>query len=239
MSILNSDMRRPPTVKKTEAPPATSGIRETLSQLEQTGSNGTLAPVLRSGVDPRFVHNNTIDHETGMIQSLGHDDTFDATRKQAFVHALRDNAFRFELTCKQFGVSPHTVYKHKRIDKAFEELLRSAIDDYTNTLEWTSREQALTNPKATLERIFQLRALRPEVYARDQLRDASTSNIVLNISGDLFVAAEQRKKRIESSVDVEAFIPPPDLQIPQQISHSPLEVHSSSELSPENAGPRP
>lgn len=163
-----------------------------------------------------------------MIESNGFPDAFDGTRKLAFIQALRSNSFKFEMTCKQFGVSPHTVYKHKRIDPEFHKAMQAAIQDYTDSLEWFSMGQAF-EPKSTLERIFQLRALRPEKYAREQSNAASTHQVILNISGFPQEKLKQRDSVIDVSTVKELDAPPDDLQFTEQISHSPTVVHSSSE----------
>lgn len=125
-------------------------------------------------------------------------DAFDATKKLAFIETLRANDFRFTITCQQTGISPHTVYKHRRKDKAFDEAIRQSVDEYADQLEWVSRSQAM-EPKATLERIFQLRALRPERYARD-LRETSGQKVEINITGDLVLTQKRQTDAIETSV---------------------------------------
>ena len=185
----------------------------------------------RLGIVPPEIHQRipyrTINPETGFLESNAIPDTFDSTRKLAFLQSLRSNDFKFEITCKEFGVSPHTVYKHRRIDPEFNKAVLAAIEDYADNLEWFSRSQAM-QPRATLERIFQLRALKPQVYARENMRDAGTT-VTLNITG---FSTEKLKAR-QQVIDAETLkpLPEPDdgLHITMHNSISPSGNNSSSE----------
>jgi len=140
------------------------------------GPTHTTRPVRR---DPRFIPNHTIDPATGFMENRGYLDAFDATKKQVFIEALRANDFRLLPTCQTLGISPHTVHHHRRTDKAFDAAVRQAVEDYAENLEWMSRAQAM-EPRATLERIFQLRALRPERYARELKQNDNNITIKLD-----------------------------------------------------------
>ncbi len=126
-----------------------------------------------------------MDQSTGFLETtLNHElEAFDATKKLAFIQALRANDFRLLTTCQQMGISHHTISKHRKSDKAFDEAIQDSVREYAEQLEWVSRAQAL-EPKATLERIFQLRALLPERYARD-LKGSGLEKIEINITGDI------------------------------------------------------
>lgn len=142
--------------------------------------------------------NHAVDSSTGFIQSLNFPDAFDATKKMEFVQALRANHFKFLATCQQLGISPHTIYKHKRIDKAFDDALRESVNEYAEHLEWVSRTNAL-EPRSTLERIFQLRALLPDKYARD-LKGNGLQKIEINVAGDFVGHAKKDIEAIETTI---------------------------------------
>lgn len=198
-----------------------------------------MAPTVHANASntPAFV----VDAGTGFLESTLHKemDLFDATKKLAFIEALRANDFRFAVTCQQTGVSPHTVYKHRRNDKAFDEAIRQSIDEYADNLEWMSRSQAM-EPKATLERIFQLRALRPERYARD-LKDSGGQKIEISITGDLITFQKKHADVLETSVvrEVESAIDSPSMTITHNAPISDGLSTVSNSMGEESRGERP
>lgn len=167
--------------------------------------------------------NHTIDPATGFLQSLGFDDAFDATKKLAFVQVLREKGFNFLATCRECGISPHTISKHRRIDQKFDDLIKDTIREYGESLEWVSRSQAM-EPKATLERIFQLRSLFPQKYARE-LKE-NNQRIEINIAGDLMMTHKKETAAIETSIVREID---DNSHIPHQITVVSTENVSSTE----------
>lgn len=186
-------------------------------------------PKFRVWDDPRYIANHQIDEETGFLVNPGFADAFDATRKLAFIQALRANDFKFTKTCQELGVSSHTIIKHRRIDKVFDDKIKEAIQDYADSLEWFSRSQAF-EPRATLERIFQLRALKPEIYARDVNRNTPQS-INITVTGDMVFGTNKRIDLMDSSATSQEYFPT-TAQSAEQVPDSPTERNSSTELNP-------
>lgn len=159
-------------------------------------------------------------------------DAFDATKKLTFIQTLRANDFRLLITCQQMGISSHTIYKHRRMDKAFDEAIQESVREYAEHLEWTSRAQAL-EPKATLERIFQLRALLPERYARD-LKGSGGEKIEIHLMGDVMINQKKAFDVVETDIVLEvesASTEKPTITVhtPPQPSGAPSDTHSISE----------
>lgn len=187
------------------------------------------AQALNSSRLPSF----NVHESTGFLESTkqGEIEAFDATKKLSFIETLRANDFRFAITCQQSGVSPHTIYKHRRNDKAFDDAIQESVKEYAEHLEWVSRQQAL-EPKATLERIFQLRALLPDRYARD-LKGQGGEKIEINVVGDVMISHKKSFDAVETNIvrEVESASVLPTVTIthaPPQPDTLPSETHSIS-----------
>ena len=126
------------------------------------------------------------------------------------------------------GLSYHTVNQACKIDTVFKSDFDQLEKEYTDELEAKSLDIALTNDKATLERIFQLRALRPEKYARENMREAGLQ-VTLNIAGFPQEKLKQRNAVIDVTTEKELDAPPDDLQITMHNSISPTVINSSCE----------
>lgn len=146
--------------------------------------------------EAQYAPNRTIDTETGLLESKAYPMSFDADRKKQFLEVFKSSGLGLYRTCAKLGLSHHTVNKHYQIDPVFKQLYDEAMQEYTDELEATSRENAL-NPRSVIERIFQLKALRPEKYA--DRRDSSNINVSINIDQSML---EQIKRRQEV-IDIE------------------------------------
>lgn len=137
-----------------------------------------------------------INPETGMIETSGNFmSPFDSDRKLQFLELYKQNGIRLRRACRSMGLSEATVSHHLKIDPVFKEQFDAVERDYIEELEAVSRENAL-NPKATIERIFQLKCLVPLKYGQENgYSQRSNGQIVINVNGDLLIDA---KKRIES-----------------------------------------
>lgn len=129
--------------------------------------------------EAEYAPNHTIDPETGFLESNAYASAFDAARKQQFLEVFQSNGLGLYRTCSKLGISHHTINKHYHNDPVFKKAYDEALERYSDELEATSRENAL-NPRSVIERIFQLKALRPDKYA-DQRQ---VGNVVVNISVD-------------------------------------------------------
>ena len=119
-------------------------------------------------IGPRgHVMNHQINPATGFLENPGYAFDFDSERKQAFIDEYRRSGLRFRQTCKNLGISPHTIHKHTRIDQAFKNALDEALADYAEHLESSQMEFAL-DKKNFMDRAMQLRRLYPEKYALEK-----------------------------------------------------------------------
>lgn len=143
------------------------------------------------------VPNHTIDPQTGFVESLAYPDAFDAMRKAEFLKFYKESGLGIWEACERLGVSHNTVRKHYRIDPEFKKAFDEAKLEYSDKLEALSRRTAL-NPKATIERIFQLKALVPERYA-DQ-KGSGRVEVVINISQEALENAQKREKMIDAKI---------------------------------------
>lgn len=146
---------------------------------------------------PGSIPNHTQDPETGYLESLAYDDAFDATKKKIFIEAYRSKGLNLTETCKDLGMSKHTIYKHMRIDPIFNEHLQAAIDEYADKLEWVSRQNAL-QAKGFLDRAMQLRHLRPTKYAPEKI--SGPGEVVIKISKEAIEAAQKRIDVIDAQI---------------------------------------
>lgn len=176
------------------------------------------------------VPNHTVDPKTGFLESKGYATAFDAERKTRFLERYRSNGLGFYRTCAELGLSHDTVNKAVRIDQAFREAFDRAEKEYTDELEAVSRINAL-NPKAVLERIFQLRSLRPEKYA-DQ-RSTGNAQVTINFGKELIQKIFNRQDVIEA--DIVRPVPLPDATMVHTMGVPPT-VAGSSTLNSGDAG---
>lgn len=145
--------------------------------------------------------NHAVDPATGFLESNAYAAAFDAERKTQFLNLFKSNGLGLYRTCKQLGLSHHTINKHYRIDPEFKKAYDDAEKEYTDELEATSRFNAL-NPKSVIERIFQLKALRPERYA-DQ-KSAAPTQITINVDAALIENARKRAEVLDAEIITES-----------------------------------
>lgn len=151
------------------------------------------------------VPNHTVDPKTGFLECNGYASAFDGERKLAFLQRYKSNGLAFYRTCNDLGLHYSTVNRACKIDQVFKDAFDQAEREYIDELEATSRTNAL-NPKAVLERIFQLRSLRPEKYA-DQ-RSTGNAQVTINFGKELIQKIFNRQDVIEA--DIVRPVPLPD-----------------------------
>lgn len=83
--------------------------------------------------------------------------------KRQFVQSFITHNLKFIETCQVLQLSPYTVKSFINRDPYFKEALRLAGLCYIERVEGVSRAQAL-DPKGVIDRMFQLKHLRPDVY---------------------------------------------------------------------------
>lgn len=141
--------------------------------------------------------NHTVDPKTGYLESNGFPDAFDAPQKILFLNTYRDKGLNLFQACKDMGISRHTVRHHMRIDPSFRADVESLTEEYADSLEWVSRQQAMNPGKGFMDRCMQLRHLRPSKYAQDKIQ--SPQPVVIQISApDGFTA--KRRNVIDAKV---------------------------------------
>lgn len=148
-------------------------------------------------VGPRKSHQaafHTIDPITGFTNTKGNISLFDSNRKQDFLKLYMANGLSLYKTCDQMGLSYHTVFNHLKIDTAFKAAIEASKREYAARLDGISKQNAM-DPKSVIERIFQLKALFPEIYAENK-RD-SAPQITINFDANLLQAAKQRENIID------------------------------------------
>ena len=147
--------------------------------------------------DRRYVPNHTIDPVTGYIESLGYAHAFDAVKKDEFLEVYRRNGLALYRTCRELSLSPSSIHKHYKIDPVFKEKFDQVEREYTDELEGVSRRNAL-EPRMVIERIFQLKALRPEKYA--DVKSLGPTQIVINVDGNTLTQIKKREEIVDAEV---------------------------------------
>lgn len=147
------------------------------------------------------VPNHTIDPVTGFTESLAYASAFTGERKQAFLKRFYENGLALYDTCDELSLSHHTVNTAYKTDPVFREKFDECRARYTDSLEGTSRRNA-RDPKFYVERIFQLRSLKPEMYA-DQ-KSSNSPQITINVEGNILIDAKNRNEMIDAKIIQEA-----------------------------------
>lgn len=166
---------------------------------------------------------------------------FDVQRKEDFLRVYRANGLAFYKTCKDLGLSHHTLNHHVKNDPAFAAELRQVEREFSEELEAKSRTIALSKDSATLERIFHLRAFFPEKYAKD-LKQDSNERIQINVVGDVLISQKKKLDAVDTTIvrEIESAntdpIPDTFHQSPQLLESS-TETNSSREQSPSGDAP--
>lgn len=143
------------------------------------------------------IPNHTVDPKTGFLESNGFALAFDAADKVRFLELYKQNGLKARNTCRQMGIAEDTLYRHLRVDEAFKRAFEGVRLDYIEELEATSRTNAL-QPKAVIERIFQLKALLPDKYG--DTKSSGSQNITINISAEALEKAKERSKIIDAQI---------------------------------------
>lgn len=144
---------------------------------------------------PQFSANHIVNPETGFLENPAYPSDFDSERKLQFLKAYKENHLGFYKTCRQLGLSHSTVNRHYHVDPVFKREFDHAQQIYTDDLEVVSRENAM-NPKSVIERIFQLKSLKPEKYA-DQRREMPLT-ISINVDSALLSKVVERSKVLDA-----------------------------------------
>lgn len=140
-----------------------------------------------------------VDEATGFMEtSGGFASAFDGQRKDEFLRVFKASGLALYTTCKNLGISHHTIHHHVKNDPAFREAFEQVRRTYADDLEAKSRSIAMTRDSATLERIFHLRSLFPEKYAREQ--KSPDGKIEINITGNLVTSIKRDAEVLETTV---------------------------------------
>ena len=160
--------------------------------------------------NPSYHHipNQIVNPKTGFLENKGYDTPFDSTQKQMFIEVLRTSGFKVTIACDSLGISHHTYHHHKRSDQAFSKAIEDALDEYRDALEWKSRAEAMES-KNYVERMFQLKALRPEIYA--DFKPQRPMEVTLNINFDGLSKEHERTHSIDAEIvqELQQTKPPP------------------------------
>lgn len=138
-----------------------------------------------------------IDERTGMIDnSENYAHSFTPERKEAFLKLYEENGLRTRRACDELGIGWSSLNSALQHDDEFKRRYDDVLRRYTEKLEHVSRTNAL-EPKATVERIFQLKALKPERYGGlTKENTARTQNLIFNINTDKMTEALKALKEI-------------------------------------------
>lgn len=145
------------------------------------------------------IPNHTINPETGFLESNNYPDAFNSPKKLIFIEKLMNSDFDLTATCSDLGISKHTFFKHCTIDKAFNQAVSTALNEYKISLDWVSKSEAI-KPKNTLERFFQLKALFPERYAREEKNNSGNIKVTINMDSRFLENARMREQAIETKM---------------------------------------
>jgi hypothetical protein len=144
---------------------------------------------------------HNVDPVNGYLETSGNYATpFDSERKKAFLEVYKQHELGIRKACRSMGLSVSTVNHHLQIDPKFKEDFDEAEREYIENLECVSRTNAL-NPKAVIERIFQLKCLLPSKYG--QFENKSEPKVTINISSDVINEAKRRCESMERAIDAE------------------------------------
>ena len=152
-----------------------------------------------------------IDPKTGFTSPLNtYITAFSPDRKQKFIDLYFKNSCKFQNTCDQLGLNYHTVWNAFKNDSTFNDKMQESERRYLEQLEDISRVNAL-HPKSVVERMFQLRSLKPSIYARDNNnKDNNSVNVVVipieeikkmqererSFNGDKFLDVKENKDNV-------------------------------------------
>lgn len=144
-----------------------------------------------------------LDPVTGYMETSGdYARAFDGDRKENFLKVYRANGLAFYKTCKDLSISSHTITHHVKNDPKFADEIKQAEREFAEELEAKSRGVALSKDSATLERIFHLRALFPDKYARD-LKGQGGEKIEINVIGDVMISHKKSFDVVETDIVLE------------------------------------
>lgn len=138
---------------------------------------------------------------------------FTKEKQEKFLEILKDSYYNVSLACRTVGIPRASLYKHinpkyPTYKKQFTEKMKEIHDEFMDECEALSIKQASTNPKATIERIFQLKAKRGEIYNRTNNYDPDIQKPALEQSRLESIGKYLEKKgykviKRESIIDVE------------------------------------
>lgn len=147
--------------------------------------------------EAQYAHNHIINPATGYLENPAYSYDFDTEKKKAFLGVFYNNGLRLYRTADELGISHHTINKHYDIDAKFREDYDEVVARYTDELEGVSRTNAL-NPRSVIERIFQLKCLKPEKYAEQRNSGQTVVNLTLDLA--LINEAKKRAQTIDAEV---------------------------------------
>ncbi len=146
------------------------------------------------------IQNHQINPVTGFMENPGFIDAFDSDKKVSFLKLYRDNGLKIWNTCRSMGISVDTVNRHYRNDPVFKKAFDEVETEYLDELEGVSRINAL-NPKAIIERIFQLKALKPEKYG--DKKNSGEITIQVKIDENVLENLNKRQELLRNVIDAE------------------------------------
>lgn len=147
--------------------------------------------------DPRYTPNHVINTETGFLENPAYASNFDSSKKLAFLSLYKQNGLRIRRTCDELGISVDTINRHIRTDPKFKEFFDVAEQEYIEELECVSRTNAL-NPRSVIERIFQLKCLKPEKYGQEN--KPTQMNVQINFDESVLKEIKGRMNAIDAQI---------------------------------------
>ena len=138
------------------------------------------------------------DPETGFLSSKQQKAfAFDAPKKIAFLDIYRKSP-QVRKSCESMGVSLETLHKHYADDSDFRKAYNQVQKEIAEELQDKSISIGLTD-KGFMDRIAQLRRLKPAEYAPAGWQKDAPQKIIINISPELL----KRAVSLEDAIDAE------------------------------------
>lgn len=147
------------------------------------------------------LQNRQINPATGYMENPGYDNPFDSEKKIKAVELFRQGHTLYSVS-HELACHPETIKRHCKLDAKFGSEVTQALETFGSRLESRSRIYAYNNDKATIERIFHLKAIYPERYG-DKKENSSGITLKIELTESVLNALNQRSERISKAIDAE------------------------------------
>lgn len=157
-------------------------------------------------LDPKF-QRKLATHSSIVKKEHIYGYAFTREKKLNFVKIYKKNGMRLYRTMKDLNISCHTINAAIQADPEFRHMMREVENEYVDQLEAKSRDVAMTD-KGFMDRIAQLRALKPNRYARNLTNNLN--NISITIDSQSISEGEKRVLKMREAIEAEVMGGPND-----------------------------